>query len=434
MTNEQLDYVRSSLIRAANTIDPGNAVNTLYGAMLFLTKTLRRAETDVAFANEESLTYRRDVCGAMLAQIRHFLEMYHALPAHGSADPNAAALERQCTEAEQSLQGCNTHTAKLEADKKRLEDDIASMKDRIKAAEASIKPLQESFANLEKQYTQLCEERNSYTGSKADDLNARLDHAREELAEARRLHNARARDLESLLADIRQQRKANEEVQAQIDAEPATLRGLHESYNTLRLHLQEIRSAEESCSVEKQDALRKEIDALSGQADTLRADHALVSGRHTAMKAVVDSLQQSADSDEQALLRTVTNVLEEVEGHLHTQEEALAGARSKANTFQERLQACDEERRRYAGWLDSVIEPLESMCEKAGLTRTENSELYRTFDPAATQTVRKLMQETGENLEKLDDILRSGMQSTTADHRLTRRRAETSERYARNHS
>lgn len=433
MNNDQIEYVRGSLIRAANTLDSGNAVNTLYGAMLFLTKTLRRAETDVAYVDDKSLSYRRDVCGAMTAHARHFAGMCGTLPASAEAAKQLALLEQEISEAENQLDGEKARIAHLEEERDALTDAIASAQTAIAALEEALPPLRSSHTSLNKKLNDLQEERDGYVSS-IPELKHEIADADAEVKKLQDTHEEKKRDHERLEADLTRLRGEIKHLDELIRQQPDELRTLHEQHTALERELEALRTAQERCSPEAHAELRSQIDELSRRVELLKTDHALVAAQHDSLKALVKNAEIDTETTEKAMISALNKVIADIDGHLHIQEAEVAEARRKADTFAARLEDCDKTREQYAGWFDSVIAPLECMCEKAGLTRTENEELYKTFDPGAVETVRKLITETGDNLARLDEILRSGMQSATADHRLTRRRAETNERFARSHS
>ena len=121
------------------------------------------------------------------------------------------------------------------------------------------------------------------------------------------------------------------------------------------------------------------------------------------------------------VLELIEDSLEDLEGILIEHEASLLKIKETADTLAFKISECQKIREEYKNWFDVDISPLEAMI--AALEYPENVSLRETLDVGQVSAIRGMMEQTGRNLEALDQILSKCAQTAQVDLERIRRRA-----------
>ena len=267
-------------------------------------------------------------------------------------------------------------------------------------------------------------------------LRAQLESCSPDIIEIKKTANqqlllqvaSRTQELEDLNKKAGELKDENErtardvqDMQALIDALPRENAQLYEQYQGLKTLLGELQKAEIECSVERQQELQAQINALTPVVGELQVAVDTLSNRINSLneqQIIYDEKKQRLST---TVLELIEDSLEDLEGILIEHEASLLKIKETADTLAFKISECQKIREEYKNWFDVYISALEAMI--AALEYPENVSLRETLDVGQVSAIRGMMEQTGRNLEALDQILSKCAQTAQVDLERIRRRA-----------
>ena len=315
----------------------------------------------------------------------------------------AGALETLRAQAERLRGELDAAEAERRALKEQAVQNQARL-DKVKKQLENAQDAHQALENLLKQYTpekvEAQRAENEALAQRVGDSGARL----------RALQEERSR----LKAELRQ----TEEALDQVPQENQVLLAQFEAQQAL---LERLRTAQETCTPERQQEMQREIDALGPVVEENQQAVQLLEHRLEDLKGQYVQYDRERQTLSTNVLEETQRSLTELQAALTGHEDRLGAIREQAEALSGRLAACQEARRQYRDWLEADRTPLEAMIEALG--RPEAEELRRTLDPGSVQTVRDLQNDLEERLRQLDEILDRCVQAVQTDRAAVDKRA-----------
>ncbi len=254
------------------------------------------------------------------------------------------------------------------------------------------------------------------------------DCSPEKIGEQRRLNAELQTRYTEALKEQEQLRTSNEKLKKSIDEVDDRIAGIPDENRRLLKEYEEktellnrLRSADTECSQEVQDELTEQIDSL--QPDVEKKQHAVsvLRSRYEDLEFQRKQWHEEQSRLSKGIFDRIFEYLSAVESDLVDEEDRLSELKSTADIFMKRTEVCLNNRRKYASWLESDKNPLESMMLM--LDRAEAEQLKQTLDIGSINSIKKLTKETEGNLQELDKILDKCMKAVNLDQKRINSRA-----------
>lgn len=330
-----------------------------------------------------------------------------------NANARRDELNRQRAELEEQLQTLNAQNASQASENTVLQAEIDQLRRRALAARSA-------FEEAQREQSELSAQLEAYSPENLAVLRRRNEELGRQIVEAREAHDDLDGQYAPLKSQLDAQTQANDALRAEIEAQPEELRHLQQTHEELSGRLSQIQNALVECSEEKQNELRARIEELGPKAERLREAYENLRANEGELSA---SAAQLETDNAQAVERVLT-LMETACGRL---EEPFRQAVQRRDRFKAGLERLKDDYEACSQWLNAAEPPLASMIQAAGTDNDEYEDLRTTLDVNRCAQVREDIEAARECLERLDGVLRSGMESVQRDNARKERRAKYGE-------
>ncbi|MCR4642132.1 MAG: hypothetical protein K5697_08905 [Lachnospiraceae bacterium] len=232
-------------------------------------------------------------------------------------------------------------------------------------------------------------------GSENQRVSEELEAWRKNVAEAEAIAASHQKELQEYTPEILSGwEKKNADLAREIEEKKKVLQPLQEENTRLVQEKQKV--------VEETEVVKASLESIPENLKKLQEDyHALEERLGELMRAEVCC---SADW-QKALLDLISSSMDDLRSVLTDHENFLNQTEETAIKLAESLESCRTKREEFSHWLDADKTPLEKMMDALG--QPGNKQLSETLDFRKVAEVKKLLEETQKDLERLDDILSS---------------------------
>lgn len=354
---------------------------------------------------------------------------------NGSLEKLQSDLERVDTDLAQAQQQSETLTQQLaERDEER-----AKVEQENKITEAAINVLQKQIAEgranhdaLVRQSSTLTADLSNYSPAVFEELHNSITALQNQLTASRDEWTRLSGEKRVWENRCEKQRTDNDQLAEQISQQPEELRSLQQAHEELSRRLTETINAQEMCSEDKQQELRRQLDEQEPIAEQLTKQYEELQGRIQRIKSVIDDTQTARDAQLLELWPQLTQAMADIKHSINDTNAELESLQTDATQFNQNVRTCAERLEALKDWYHVDKTPLQKLQTRLGdMTASENEKLLKTMNPGTTERVQQLFDSVDNGLTELDEILRDVIRAAQSDEKFLNLKVTTNEQHAR---